>query len=73
MWKFLGASTPKAKQGPAEKRKYYQEYDKSKRIGAYKKSWEDGRPWLYDTQDGMKCADCVEFDRKKICIYRGLH
>ena len=59
-----GASPPK-KQTQAEKRKYYQVYDKTKHVRAYKKSWEEGRSWLYDTQEGMKCAVCVEFDSNK--------
>ena len=64
MWQFIpGVSKPqeKTKQSEAVKRKYYQEYDKSKRARNFNESWTQNRPWLKDTEEGLVCTYCTEF------------
>ena len=62
MWRYLpSVSQPKAKQSTAEKRKYFNEYDKVKRARQFQEKWKKDRSWLVLDDDGMKCSVCIKY------------
>lgn len=78
MWRFLPHVTePKTKQTISEKRKYYNDYDQSKRTRSFQNEWKTNRPWLvHDENGGMKCTFCLDFgtnEVKKSLFVTGCH
>ena len=64
MWRYIdGASQPKKrKQSEQEKKEYNKEYEK-KRSRQFNASWTKDRPWLKDTDHGMICDYCVQYEK----------
>ncbi|XP_060553485.1 zinc finger protein 862-like [Ruditapes philippinarum] len=71
MWRFLdGVSEPKKKKLSADdKRKYFNEYEKNKRSRSFLLDWKKERPWLENTENGMKCSYCNEYESKRQSLF----
>ncbi|XP_060563884.1 uncharacterized protein LOC132723223 [Ruditapes philippinarum] len=71
MWRFLdGVSQPKKKKLSADdKRKYFNEYEKNKRSRSFLLDWKKERPWLENTENGMKCSYCNEYESKRQSLF----
>ena len=63
MWKWLGAKPPLASPTKPSKKSTEAKiaYEK-KRVRQFKENWSVGRPWLRDTENGMVCDWCREFE-----------
>ncbi|XP_060554316.1 zinc finger protein 862-like [Ruditapes philippinarum] len=71
MWRFLdGVSEPKKKRLSADdKKKYFNEYEKNKRSRSFLLDWKKERPWLENTENGMKCSYCNEYESKRQSLF----
>lgn len=59
MWRFIdGVSQPKKTK--ADRTKYNDAYDKTKRQRKVLNAWTINRPWLVDTEKGMICSYCKQ-------------
>jgi hypothetical protein len=66
MWSFIKGVNPAIKKRKTEdKTLYYSEYESSKRVRSYSAEWENDRPWLKLTDNGMVCLACKAHGDKK--------
>jgi hypothetical protein len=55
LWISGKLNPPIKKRKTEDKTLYYSEYESSKRMRSYYTEWEEDRPWLKLTDDGMAC------------------
>ena len=58
----------KKKKNPVEeKQAYYRENDENKHLRRFDPIWQNSRPWLVDTENGLICLVCTEFGPDQSC------